>query len=249
MQNLFFIPHCRLGQVCDIKPLLLPGWTLNFEMFFYLLFAFLIGFSLRWRLVLMALTLLTLLATGLLLAGSVSNPLIVTYSNPLMLEFLTGMAIAYVYLKPGTLPASVSALLVGLGVVLVFGEILEGLPRVITYGIPATLVVLGVAQLEKAGYVHHYRLLQLLGDASYSTYLSHVFTLGVLRVAWQKFDLIQEDALSAYTFAGLSLVIVAVTGWVVYRRIERPLGKACHRLYAWLGSSGLRSLHEQASSS
>lgn len=38
-ESLLFIPHYSLSFPGDIKPLLVPGWSLHYEMFFYVLFA------------------------------------------------------------------------------------------------------------------------------------------------------------------------------------------------------------------
>ncbi len=43
LQSLFFIPY--VNQAGHIEPLMVPGWTLNYEMFFYAVFA--VGLAIR----------------------------------------------------------------------------------------------------------------------------------------------------------------------------------------------------------
>jgi len=46
LYSLFFIPH--VNKVGDIAPILALGWTLNYEMYFYFLFAIALTFSIKW---------------------------------------------------------------------------------------------------------------------------------------------------------------------------------------------------------
>src|SRR5579872_364486 len=48
-KSLLFIPYFNAGQGGRLYPLLIPGWTLNCEMFFYLIFTLTLFAPLRWR--------------------------------------------------------------------------------------------------------------------------------------------------------------------------------------------------------
>jgi exopolysaccharide production protein ExoZ len=67
-------------------------------------------------------------------------------------------------------------------------------------------------------------VLMALGDASYSIYLTHVFTLGALRVVWVR--LVPDASMtSSVMLMAVSLTVSASVGWLCYRLIERPLTK------------------------
>jgi exopolysaccharide production protein ExoZ len=88
--SILFIPH-RSPSTGDIWPVLVQGWTLNYEMFFYAVFAATLLLPSRLRLVALASVLVGLVALGLLLESD--NPLLATYTDPIILEFLLGALI------------------------------------------------------------------------------------------------------------------------------------------------------------
>ncbi|MFX8797491.1 acyltransferase family protein, partial [Acinetobacter baumannii] len=53
------------------------------------------------------------------------------------------------------------------------------------WGPPAVLIVAGALCLDLNGKALKAPWLRLLGDASYSIYLTHLITLGVVRQAWR----------------------------------------------------------------
>lgn len=93
-KSLLFIPYFSPDHPGSIYPLLVPGWTLAYEMFFYLLFALVLSVSRRPdRLIL----LLGSALVGLFLAGLILAPqgaIAWTYTSPLLLEFLGGALVA-----------------------------------------------------------------------------------------------------------------------------------------------------------
>ena len=117
------------------------------------------------------------------------------------------MAIGYLYLQRRRLPRWVAWLLLATGTGLIASDLLAPLVergiRLPIYGAAAALVVLGCVQLDMAGHVGRWRLGLWLGDASYSIYLSHLVTLGALRVVWSRFGLVD---LGAHAFAAAALV-------------------------------------------
>ncbi len=68
IQSLLFIPHFSPSHAGMIWPVLVPGWTLNYEMFFYVVFAASLAFS--HRLAILSITLAMLVASGYLLGPS-----------------------------------------------------------------------------------------------------------------------------------------------------------------------------------
>jgi exopolysaccharide production protein ExoZ len=160
------------------------------------------------------------------------------YSNYRILEFYMGMLIAHAY-SSHRLPSLTLRscwLVIGSGFTAMLmptlafmeagGFIFEILFRVL----PAAAVVLGVVVLENLRQPAYLKFPLLLGDASYSIYLSHIFTLGMARLIWGWVFTGVPSVLSAVAFGLLSLALVIVVGIAVYRFIERPLLTYCQVL-------------------
>ena len=193
--SLAFIPH--LDDHGQLFPILVPGWTLNFEMFFYLVFGFCL-FAPRRR----QLPILTVALGGFVLLGAVTaSPL----QYPLLLEFLAGAWLCEAWrrgwLKQGVVLIVAGVILFALGRLAPYSEAM----RPLLWGLPAFLVVAGCVALEPK--LPKWKALRFLGDASYSIYLTHGMVIGLLwsRLGWA---------------AG---VIAIVAGAAVYVGLERPL--------------------------
>lgn len=91
LQSLLFIPHVSPGSG-EIWPVLVPGWTLNLEMFFYGLFAVSLVLTPAVRLAALSILFLALVAAGVVLRPE--NAIALTYTNPLILEFIAGVWLA-----------------------------------------------------------------------------------------------------------------------------------------------------------
>jgi exopolysaccharide production protein ExoZ len=80
-----------------------------------------------------------------------------------------------------------------------------------------------MVSLDQPGHIRRVRPLAYLGDASYSIYLSHIFSLGVLRVAWAKLGLEHSSAIYATAFAVASIIFAIIGGAICYRYLETPM--------------------------
>ncbi len=205
------------------EPLLFPGWTLNYEMAFYILFAgALLGPS-RWRLVLVMVPLIALMLVGLLPHSKTS--LVEFYCNTMLFEFAAGCALgaAMTATKPITPPAWTAALMIVLGVVLAVSfKWTPTWPRGLAWGIPAALFVSGWVFLERSYRPASVRFFLLLGDASYSIYLSHVI---VLSAAFQAVHRMAQarGAVGEILASAILVAICTVSGVALYWLVERPL--------------------------
>lgn len=216
--SLAFIPHFAPGSG-QIWPVLVPGWTLVFEMFFYLVFAAGLVFSQR-----VQLGLLTGLFTALVAAGLVFKPsdaLGLTITNPLVLEFVAGVWLA-VLLRGGRggrgLPPlfALSAVALGLTVLLIV-PFWGGLAERLSCLVGAVLCIAGVVSLDLRGATPNLRALRFLGDASYSTYLWHGVAVSAAAVLGGRLGLSPWAVILVAVFGGL------LAGAVSYLLIERPL--------------------------
>jgi exopolysaccharide production protein ExoZ len=146
------------------------------------------------------------------------------FTSPLFFEFVAGMSVAIAVTRIRFPPwAAAGVTLLASAAVVVFANYLPNVPRTITFGISATLIVFGMVSLEPWMRRFDLRALKLLGDASYSIYLAH--SLVVTAIASALF------ARSGMTLAGMTVLVVAATivGIASYILVERPLLSWMHR--------------------
>jgi exopolysaccharide production protein ExoZ len=220
LQSLLFIPHFSQSFPGVVWPLLVPGWTLNFEMFFYAVFGLVLLLPERKRIVSLVSVFLLLTAIGHVF-GPFSSAAAQTYTHPMLLEFAAGALIGGWWLTGRwRLPLAISSTLIALGFVLLVFRDQEpfGTSTQIT---GAILVVVGALDARFASWRN--ALPQALGDSSYSLYLTHIFTLGALRLAWNRLVPAAPTLAATLVFMLISLVVCAAVGWFVYCAIEKPL--------------------------
>jgi exopolysaccharide production protein ExoZ len=224
VQSLLFIPHFSQSFPNFVWPLLVPGWTLNFEMFFYAVFGAALFLPERARLLSLVVSFLVLTGFGLAF-GPFASAAAQTYTHPMLLEFAAGAVIGTWWLSGRwRLPVAASLLLLALGATLLVLRDHEPLG----YGIQivgAIAMVIGALDLRFASW--RSPLLKALGDSSYSLYLTHIFTLGAVRVVWMRLFAAAPDRFATLAFMVVSLAVCAAVGWLAYRWIETPL---LHRL-------------------
>lgn len=185
LASLLFIPWPNPatipGAPMYFSPIIVPGWTLNMEMMFYLLFSLCLPLAKGWRVASLSLLITALYFVGL--QGEKSGSSVAFYGQTVIFEFLMGVLLG-AYLVP-FLKLSVPwawALLASSLIVLVCIEAIEpDLTRAVKFGVPAFFAIAAAINLERLGAVPNLPVLVKLGDASYSIYLSHIFVLAGLR--------------------------------------------------------------------
>lgn len=212
--SLTFIPHWSLTHEGTVWPLVAPGWSLIFEMYFYTLFALSLFFSSRLRIPLICVV-ITLVFLGAQTVNNGESAAAQFFAKSMVFEFVFGMLLAVAWKRGFKIPASTAAFLLLFATCLLFMKL--PVPRIVEYGVPSLLIVMACLYV-KIG-VHKWAL--LLGDASYALYLSHIFTLGVLR----KFvaPLLGEGPLAAYLFVIISLVVCAIVSVFIHYYIDNWL--------------------------
>jgi exopolysaccharide production protein ExoZ len=202
-------------------PALTVGWTLCFEMLFYACAA-LVLVNRRWAFAIIGIY-------GIAFVLRPIGPTFQFLGNPLILEFLFGVAICYIPgWRPGILAIPIGTILL-VGAAL-FGEItflgsaesiLRGdacLQRVLVFGLPAAMIVYGTLQVHAQKSVWTY-----FGDASYSLYLTHTYPLTVLLILWKKF-FIPADLIIL-----ISISVAVVFAWRIHEAFEKPVITALKR--------------------
>jgi exopolysaccharide production protein ExoZ len=191
-------------------PLLHVGWTLEFEVFFYVVTAGAIALARRpWTLAVAVLC--ALVAAGAALAPQ--HPAAVFATHPLLLEFVAGVLVGQACARQlGKVEvacfASAVLALVALGSPAVLGPLLV-----------ATLLVAAAVRFDRPAP----RWAVRLGDASYSIYLVQVFTVPLVAKAMRAAvpghhpELLLLAATAATVLAGL------VSYWLLERPVARLL--------------------------
>ncbi|MEQ1954784.1 acyltransferase [Mesorhizobium sp. CN2-181] len=216
--SMLFIPwpHPKLDAAV---PLLIPGWTLNYEMAFYLIFAVCLLISKRWRLLSLVGALTALAAIGPFMpqGGALGF-----YTDTLVLEFATGALLAWFWLRGFTMTPAMSLALVIAGFILLWLGVGSTLPRIVSLGLPATMVVAGMVFAEARLRKRPFQPLLMIGDASYSIYLSQGVALAVFTKLWTTAGF-GGDGWQAAAFLAISVLIMTVGGIVLYLLIEKPM--------------------------
>lgn len=187
-KSLALWPDFGLPYPPFIHPTIIPGWTLYYEMFFYTGFALAMTAAFGRRLELMTAAFAILIVAGLCVSPQ-SAPAR-TYTSPLLLEFLFGAWLHEAW-RSKRIPAGWHGLAVcAAGVLLLAVQVRVTalafsttlLPwRPIILGVPSLLIVAGALGVEQAGLLPRLRLPLLIGNTSYSLYLTHWFTLLALQ--------------------------------------------------------------------
>jgi exopolysaccharide production protein ExoZ len=79
------------------------------------------------------------------------------------------------------------------------------------------------ASLDSSRRVPEIQWLRLLGDASYSIYLTHLFAIGAVLIIWNRFGLLQTSGIKMVLFVLLGSVASVALGVLFHLRVERPL--------------------------
>ncbi|MDB5687002.1 MAG: oatA [Rhizorhabdus sp.] len=221
----FLFVAARHPVAGTIEPVIIPGWTLNYEMFFYLIFGLFLLARPPWRFAGTVSCLLLLVVLGMM-TGVPRSSIAGFYTSPVMLEFALGMAIGVLASRDRGLatiapPMGWLLAIVGLICVIVPPD-LPDVSRLLTRGIFSAMVVLGAVVIEAHHRVPRIAPLHALGDASYSIYLSHVITLSATSQLWRKLHL---DGLpyALWIYAIVAVAVGLVAGLVLYAVVERPL--------------------------
>jgi peptidoglycan/LPS O-acetylase OafA/YrhL len=216
VKSLLFIPYEKNGGA--IQPILFLGWTLCYEMFFYMIYGacLLFGAKATWY---ACAAVLCLVALGAIWPhGSVEWRF---YTSPILIEFALGMMLHKVYSASSSFRSRSNNLAVAL-VILACGThflitTFVG-PSVFASSLFAVLLVSGFL-LMRLPHGKIWATLVLLGDASYSLYLIHPYTLQLpIKLLGERFSI-------SFVTAILVLVTLCTIGISVMllKFFERPM--------------------------
>ena len=243
LKDFFFVPRFNPIYPNMIWPSVIQGWTLNYEMFFYAVFAVSILMK-RWRIWALIGSLIFLVGIGFfaldresLLASEtlgVAGVLARFYTNDILLEFIYGVLLQRVLSKSRSpyWPRWAYAVLLTVGFIfLAIG--FNHLPRGITVGLPALLIV-WVAMPAFAGL--RLPTCLIIGDASYAIYLFHWAAFGAANPIADRVRLMLDGGLPSWLIItimmSLYILIATLAGVVVHRLLERPLMRGAASWFA-----------------
>lgn len=219
--SLFFIPYIADGAT-KIWPILTPGWTLNYEMFFYAVFAVCLFLPFTKRLYG-----LTAIFVVLPILGFITHPEappLITYTSPLLWLFIGGVWIAELDRKDTRLPALGSLIAIVAGVfMLCVAPVHDGSFASWVSWPAAVMIVAGVTSLDATGRTAKLNILRYLGDASYSINLWHGIALTVVTKISHVLNLPTALAVVVGIIGG------TVGGVVAYELVEKPIANALKR--------------------
>jgi peptidoglycan/LPS O-acetylase OafA/YrhL len=233
LKSIFLLPI--LDGTSFTGKILPVAWTLSFEWLFYLLFLVTIlsrtRHKQRWLVAMIA----ALVITGSFLHGG--DYRLHFISNPILLEFMLGVVIYDCYSRI-MVPKKISWILLLAGTGLCIGEIIAGfgeigdsvhildgslsLQRFFYWGIPAALIVASCLFLEKSGsrnLIWNNRLVNLLGNSSYSLYLSHLIVYYLFVSLYVRLGLFLNPDLAIL----VQLALAIFAGVLFYKWVEAPL--------------------------
>ena len=232
-ESLLFIPYANPAQGGLYFPLLVPGWSLEIEMFFYIAFALLLCAPEAARTMLAGIGFLFMATLPELLPGIAWRPELLFFSTPSLFEFWVGMVIARTVRADRmrwVSPSLALALILAGGTILLTAPVFppgvrRGLDVIFFATLPAGAVVLGTVMLDRSGRLQSLPWLHWLGDASYSMYLSHVFALALARHLWTRLGLDAADAMHAGGFLLFAMGGAVAVTWGCHAGLEKPLGR------------------------
>ena len=220
LTSLLFVPWPRASDG-QVVPLLAQGWTLNYEVFFYIA----VGLALlarRGAWLLAGAFVLLAAAGGLVPQGWWAARF---YAEPIILEFLAGLGLAWLHRRGVRMPRWIGAVLGSAAVawLLTVPAAVPGLDRAFAFGPAAVLAVAAAAFVPQRPPGAGGRLAILGGDASYALYLSHTFVIGVAT------RLLPPLGLGGWSGLVVTLAAALAAAMLFHLWVERPVTTALRR--------------------
>ena len=216
----------------DIRgPILTAGWTLQFEFIFYSLISLSILFGAKRFSHIYCTSIIFVLLSNV--ANFYFESLILQQlSRPIIIEFIFGMTLYYIYSIGITLGRRVAIVICVLFIPLTIAFPLDlhtssEFTRTMTWGILSSLLVFSCLSLER--YTKMIPSLYFAGNASYSIYLTHGVLAPIIIFVIVKNNLLNSISLLNYIFIYATLCLFI--GFIFYAFIEKPIYKTLKKNY------------------
>ncbi|WP_312284680.1 acyltransferase family protein [Yokenella regensburgei] len=231
---LLFLPQGDISAkpVYGVAPLFV-GWTLNYEMYFYLIFgaSLLLGRA-RW-IALATVAVMTLVVLPYLTTGSVTASVYPDYaysffylniiSNPIIWLFIAGVGIALIYKSKVRVESQFWCLiLVSTATAFTIYQYLSWYRAdhgIFMWGISLVPLVLSLAIASKTIRIPAPHVFTYLGDISFSLYLVHLPVKGALDIVFRYIGAVPEGAPFFVLMVLMSIIAAAIS----HRYLEQSL--------------------------
>ena len=204
--KLFLTSFLFMSQFINSSfPVIYPGWTLEWEMLFYIIFSICLFFKDFNKVILSLLSCLFLSS--------------ILTENLIILEFALGILCGFIFNKY-KINLKIASTLFLIGSILLIISVFDifksmNIDRFFLWGVPSFFIVLGAAYSNQI----KSEILLYLGNASYSIYLSHIFTVTLFyKVSTNYIIGLNGDYLAIFC-----LTLSIIGGCVLYSFIEKPM--------------------------
>ncbi len=217
-------------------PILPIGWTLAFEWLFYIMFSTLILFKIKRRELALIIGIFGLSMLSFLPHKSI---LFTFITNPIIWEFGTGVIIAWCY-KKYNLKKEWAITLVIAGIlnyiILIYcgySDVSEShfitsgklsWLRDLLWGAPSVMLVIGLLYTEKTGIAAFKNpKWLLLGDASYSIYLTHILSLHLISTFMYRMPVVYKHIhmdLLVFILWAIAILVGLLFYWFVEKKLN-----------------------------
>jgi peptidoglycan/LPS O-acetylase OafA/YrhL len=220
-----FIPFQKSNGL--FQPVLFIGWTINYEMYFYMLLGLAILIAPRRPLLIASIFILGIAGVGSFFTST--SAIASFYSNPVILEFVFGL-LAYTCVAAFPERARAQGKYLWIGIVassLILLPVIESfnlfpsLPLVVRYGPLSFLLISCSCLLAIGGNDLRAAFIVLIGDASYTLYLVHAYFEMVLdRIVARRLPWLHITTAFGCLFAVTVAVIASI---YLFLYVEKPM--------------------------
>ena len=218
LKSLFFIPFNK--NETGHFPILFLGWTLNYEMIFYIIFTITLIFFRKNKIIVCSS--IIILFVLLNYAFKEKNFIFQIYSNTILFEFIFGLIAYYIWKNYNIKYSEISLLKKNILFFFLTFIILilvnTHLPRVINFGIPAFFVVLIFLFFLKN--FQFPKIFILLGDASYCLYLIHPY---VIQFFYKFLNISGLNLIQEISYTVIIIICTLLISIIFFKFIEKPI--------------------------
>lgn len=217
-----FIPYTPSGS--NGCPIYEVGWTLSYEMYFYLIVA--ISLVMDKKTSILSMGIFFILCT--LMNTYSETPITKLLTSPFLLLFYAGFLLGHLYNSSYTASVSISYICIACGVIIpIYLLFFDFNALVCAFG--AFVLTAGFVFLDKKNKPHIPKTFILLGDSSYSLYLTHYMAVPFLGKLFVKSNLVHF--MSPLLFITTLTLVCCIIAVLSYFTLERTTARCLRPLF------------------
>ncbi len=213
----------------SFSPFIGQGWTLQYELYFYLVFALALLVFRGWKVIVSCSSIIIalLIISKYLIFNEYINYLT---SNAIVIDFIMGMIAANLYIslsyKGVSIPPIIGSIALFVTIILISFNVIYKSPidRVMLFGVPSFFIVtlFSLVRVNSEKFIN--KLLVQIGEASYTIYLAHMIFIWTAIKYTKSLRWINTDL--AIT---LVVFIICFISYMMYIVVERKLTLAFNK--------------------